>query len=631
MDEPFVGLDPVNVALLKEAFGEMRERGSTLIFSTHQMEMVEELCEAVALIDKGRLVLSGPIREVRRSTGRRVVRLALEGRALDSTDSIPWLDSIPGVRIARVGQDYAELEVPHDVDPGGRAANRARTRRAGHELPDRRPVDRGDLHRPSRAPARARGGEAPRGFRGGCDVAPASEPPRPARGRVRRPDAPEHRAVARREILARIRTRAYRFTTVILVLAGTGLALAPTLIQLFDRDSTGDRIEIVGAEVLPEYDPTVSLAALLNSGAGTPSVPIPGQGSPPRYTVTAAPDLATARQDVVDGKATAALALARGADGDLAFELYSTDSALSRTNQLIRQAAISITIQDRLSRAGVPPVDQATLFNPPAFDLVPADPEAAGRPDPTDDPGAFLTGFGLSIAIFMAIILYGTWIAYGVAEEKSSRVMEIVLAAATPFQLLAGKVIGIGALALLQYVIVALPMLLVLTFQSQISSLILGTPAAAPSGPSLVSGISIGTVLVFGVMLVLGFAVYASLYAGAASLVSRQEDINQIVAPLTFVSVAGYLVSTYAGTGLIPLDSPLVVVLSFFPLFSPYLMLTRLSTGTAEGWEVVVAIVLLALTVPVALWIAARLYRSGVLMYGQAPSPRTLWRALRSS
>ena len=83
------------------------------------------------------------------------------------------------------------------------------------------------------------------------------------------------------------------------------------------------------------------------------------------------------------------------------------------------------------------------------------------------------------------------------------------------------------------------------------------------------AGLSIGLLLTFGVMLVLGFAVYASLYAGAASLVSRQEDINQIVAPLTFVSVGGYLVSTYAGTGLIPIDSPLVVVLSFVPLFSP--------------------------------------------------------------
>ena len=117
MDEPFVGLDPVNVALLKEAFEEMRERGSTLIFSTHQMEMVEELCESVALIDRGRLVLSGPIREVKRSTGRRVVRLALEGRALDSTADLPWLADIPGVRVSRAREDYAELAVPHDVDP----------------------------------------------------------------------------------------------------------------------------------------------------------------------------------------------------------------------------------------------------------------------------------------------------------------------------------------------------------------------------------------------------------------------------------------------------------------------------------------------------------------------------------
>src|SRR5262249_25875273 len=123
---------------------------------------------------------------------------------------------------------------------------------------------------------------------------------------------------------------------------------------------------------------------------------------------------------------------------------------------------------------------------------------------------------------------------------------------------------------------------------------------------------------------------YASLYAGAASLVSRQEDINQIIAPLTIVSVIGYLVATYAGTGLIDIDSRVVVVLSFIPLFSPYLMLTRLSLGTAGPVDVAVAIALLLLAIPAALWVAARLYRSGVLMYGQPPTPRTLWRALRS-
>jgi ABC-2 type transport system ATP-binding protein len=121
MDEPFSGLDPVNVALLKEAFAEMRARGTTLIFSTHQMEMVEELCESVALIDHGRLVLQGPIREVKRSTGRRVVRLAVDDRDGDNgtaRDVAPeWLTQLKGVRVVRAGNDYLELAVDRDVDP----------------------------------------------------------------------------------------------------------------------------------------------------------------------------------------------------------------------------------------------------------------------------------------------------------------------------------------------------------------------------------------------------------------------------------------------------------------------------------------------------------------------------------
>jgi len=79
MDEPFTGLDPVNAALLKEAFAEMKTRGKTLIFSTHQMETVEELCESIAILDRGRVVIGGSVREVRRSTGRQVVRVAVDG------------------------------------------------------------------------------------------------------------------------------------------------------------------------------------------------------------------------------------------------------------------------------------------------------------------------------------------------------------------------------------------------------------------------------------------------------------------------------------------------------------------------------------------------------------------------
>ncbi|MDP9244134.1 MAG: ATP-binding cassette domain-containing protein [Chloroflexota bacterium] len=112
MDEPFTGLDPVNVRLLKEAFLEMAVRGKTLIFSTHQMEMVEELCEAIAIIDRGRVVVSGAVREVKRAMNRRIVRLATDGG-----DGVGWLEQLPGVRVTRRGEDYVEMEVSADREP----------------------------------------------------------------------------------------------------------------------------------------------------------------------------------------------------------------------------------------------------------------------------------------------------------------------------------------------------------------------------------------------------------------------------------------------------------------------------------------------------------------------------------
>jgi ABC-2 type transport system ATP-binding protein len=111
MDEPFSGLDPVNVRLLKEAFLATRDRGKTLIFSTHQMEQVEELCDAVAIIDQGRVVLSGSVRDVKRSTGRQVVRLATD----DGADG--WVRELPGVRVTRSGEDFLELQLPAEHDP----------------------------------------------------------------------------------------------------------------------------------------------------------------------------------------------------------------------------------------------------------------------------------------------------------------------------------------------------------------------------------------------------------------------------------------------------------------------------------------------------------------------------------
>jgi ABC-2 type transport system ATP-binding protein len=112
MDEPFTGLDPVNVMLLREAFLELRDRGRTVVFSTHQMEVAEAMCEAVAIVDRGRVVVGGPLRDVKRSTGRRMVRISVA-----DDHRLPWLAAVPGTRIIQVGMDRTSLELEPGVEP----------------------------------------------------------------------------------------------------------------------------------------------------------------------------------------------------------------------------------------------------------------------------------------------------------------------------------------------------------------------------------------------------------------------------------------------------------------------------------------------------------------------------------
>ena len=112
MDEPFTGLDPVNVALLREAFLELRDRGKTLIFSTHQMEAAEQMCESLAIVDRGRVVVGGPLRDVKRSTGRRMVILGVDG-----DHRMEWLRGVSGAEIIRAGIERSEIEIDPGVEP----------------------------------------------------------------------------------------------------------------------------------------------------------------------------------------------------------------------------------------------------------------------------------------------------------------------------------------------------------------------------------------------------------------------------------------------------------------------------------------------------------------------------------
>ncbi len=431
-------------------------------------------------------------------------------------------------------------------------------------------------------------------------------------------------AVARREFVSRARTRTFVFGTALLVIGVVAIAFAPVIVRYVDRGDT-QRVAVWTGATGVGVDPVSTISALLNAPSGSASTT---PGAKPDYEVSAVPDLAAARAAVTAGGYTAVLAVERGGSGDLEFTLYTNDSSTGRVAQVIRQASTTVAIGDRLARLGVAPADQARVFAPARYGVMWPDPTRTGPTRGSVEQGANdLLGFGMTVLIFMMVIMYGTWVAMSVVEEKSSRVMEVILNAATPFQLLTGKVLGVGAVAFAQYAAIVVAGGVALLAQGPVASFVLG---AGSSDVSLPAGLTFGMLVALVVYGVLGFLFYAVLYAAAGSLVSRQEDVNAAVMPLTLISTAGYLVAVYASIGVLEVRSDWMTALSQVPFLSPFMMLGRLAAGGVAAWEILLSIAILVLSIVAALWLAARIYAAGVLLYGQRPGVKEVWRLVRT-
>ena len=427
--------------------------------------------------------------------------------------------------------------------------------------------------------------------------------------------------VARREFEVRMRTRSFVFGTLLLVIGVVAIALLPVIVRYIDRQDATRVAVVVSADDLAT-DPVATLTRLLN----TPTTAAADPQAGPDYAVTLINDVDAGRKDVTDGRFAALFTIDRAGDGELSFTLYSND-VTGRSATLAWQAANAIAVADRLDRLGVAAESQAGVFAPAQFGVAWPDP---ARTDPIGDSAALvgqdMLAFGMTILIFMMIVMYGTWIATSVVEEKSSRVMEVVLNAATPFQLMAGKVLGVGSVAFTQYAAIVLSGGLALLFQDAIASAVLGKGG----GASLPDGLSIGMLLAFAVYGVLGFLLYSCLFAAAGSLVSRQEDVTTAVMPLTLLSGAGYMIALYASTGMLDIRAGWVVLLSLVPFLAPFMMLSRIADGAVQPWEVLLSIAFLVAMLGASLWVAARIYRAGVLLYGQRPGVMTVLRLMRS-
>jgi len=416
------------------------------------------------------------------------------------------------------------------------------------------------------------------------------------------------RLVARREYRVRVRSRAFVLSTLLLAAVAAGTGLVPILVRALDREAVV-RLAVHADDAALQALAIRSLDTVLNGR--TQLDPTAKQA----WAIEPAADVPAARARVVRGDLAGLLLVGRDAVGTPSFEYVTNAPPGGRQVVLMRLATLAVAVNDRVGTVGGLVGD---------FQVTAADPAAPVPRPETDAASRAILATILVILVFITSVTYGMWVATSVAEEKGSRVMEVMLNAATSGELLGGKVLGVGAAGLTQYAAIVVPAIGVLILQAPLARLLLGD-GGADDGPLV--GLTGGILLAFGVFFLLGFALSALLYAAAGSLVSRQEDVQQVALPMLLLSFGGYIAAAIATNA--P-DAAWVAPLSLVPFFSPYLMLVRLMVGHVSAGEVALAVALLVAAIAAALWLAIRVYRAGVLLYGQRPTLRAVVEAARA-
>jgi ABC-2 type transport system permease protein len=343
--------------------------------------------------------------------------------------------------------------------------------------------------------------------------------------------------VALREIRERVKSRVYRVGTLIILLAVIAAVVIPTL----NKGKTAtERVGAVGTLSVPQRDVVVSAAESLGVKA----------------VVATEPSLARAKADLRSGH----LALVVVDGSRLVVDQAITPTDTSTTALFARAVSGSLGLANGLSEAGLTGEQILKVAHAPPLAVSSLQPPKRNSTERTT------TLYGV-ILIYILLTQYGTWLLMGVVEEKSSRVIEVLLSTLRPVQLLAGKVVGIGATAFIQSALIVAAVLI----------------SGAASGSDLLHGSTPLTVVVILAWLVLAYGFYCWIWAAAGSLVERQSQVQSLAFPLQLPVIFGYIVSLIAlasGNA-----STLVKVLAYLPPTAPFAMPTLVTLGQATWWE----------------------------------------------
>jgi ABC-2 type transport system permease protein len=382
--------------------------------------------------------------------------------------------------------------------------------------------------------------------------------------------------IARREFMTRVRSRLFLIGTVVLVVLLVGYIVLQALV--INRAVTTVKVGFVGD--------AAALAAPLKA-AGGPDL---------KVEIHTVADVKTGQDQVRAGDLDA-LVSGEPTAPQVAVKDMLDPTVAATLDTLVKEAALNTAIT--AAGANPAPIDSAVASA--TIQLVYLDPNAAQRTQ-RDVVGIFVAAL-----LYVALLIYGQLVAAGVVEEKANRIIEILLSTVRARQLLLGKVLGIGLVGLVQL-------------------LILGAAALiAVSRTQVINVPDVGVVAVAGGLLwfVLGFVFFALVFAAAASLVSRQEELGAVTTPATMIILGTYLAFFWVVAN--P-DNPIAIGLSIIPPFAPVLMPARMATGDAQAWQVAVAVVLTLGAIAGLNVLAARIYSNSVLRIGSRVKLLEAWR-----
>lgn len=406
--------------------------------------------------------------------------------------------------------------------------------------------------------------------------------------------------IARREFLERVTSKWYAAMTILGPVFMIALIVIPALIAV--KTGKGARVEVVDRSgVLGEKVITAGTEIGWNITAVPP-------------TTTDEQELKRIKDDAINGFLVIPPDALTG--GEI---LYRGDNAAGQTFVAQLQATVRLAVlKTRLEKLNLSALEVAALITPPNL----VSKHSTGEAVATSGMGSFLVAYILAFILYMVITLYGVAVMRAIVQEKTSRVMEFLVAAVKPQSLMSGKILGVGSAAMLQLTIWlgagALAMANVDTVLGWF-----GIKGAAAIELPPVAFTELAVVLLF---FVLGFFFYSSMYAAVGAMVSSEQDTQQVQFPVTMLLVIGVMCLQVVSNA--PRGST-ASIMTMVPMWSPILMPMRFVLGGATLAEVGISLGILVLTTFLVTRAAAKIYRVGVLLYGKRPSVKELVRWLR--